>query len=66
MLCYFFCTQEIFGSVAPDIQTGVQVSVGIRDIRFYLTYIRAKKLLMCTKEGQARWYLEPELLLTTR
>jgi len=22
MLCYFFCTQEIFGSVAPDVQGG--------------------------------------------
>ena len=28
MLCYFFCTQEIFGSVAPDVQRGVQVSGG--------------------------------------
>ena len=35
MLCYFFCTQEIFGSVAPDVQRGVQVSGGIRDTRFY-------------------------------
>ena len=35
MLCYFFSTQEIFGSVAPDVQRGVQVSGGIRETRFY-------------------------------
>ena len=38
MLCYFFCTQEIFGSVAPDVQRGVQVSGGIRDTRFMVPW----------------------------
>ena len=47
MLCYFFCTQEIFGSVAPDVQRGVQVSGGIRDTRFYgSTAIICNSLIM--------------------